>query len=163
MLGATLGGESWQDAASKGTDVIHAVQKAGTYQPRSAQGQLIGELMGGATDVAKEATGVVGKDIGKGIGEVAGYALGGKEGAAQGMEKGGDIGQSVGEIAPETAMTLAGRIDPIVYLIEPMRQRRNLHLDQTDSLLDKNLLDLPHPIRVDLFPFRGSKLIPDTI
>ena len=101
-------GDTLQDAAEKGTETIRDVQKAGTYQPRSAQGQLIGELMGAGVDVAKEATGVIAKDVGKGVGAGVGYALGGKEGATTGAEKGGAIGESIGEAAPEVAMTLAG-------------------------------------------------------
>lgn len=85
-------GEGLDKAAEKGTETIQKVQKAGTYQPRSATGQAINQAAGTLASVP----GKVGSEVGGAVGQ----AIGGEQGRI--------AGESIGEAAPSLIPTAQG-------------------------------------------------------
>ena len=93
-------GEGVEESARKMAETGRAIQKAGTYEPRTATGKLYNELSAAPMTLASEYLGKGGEAVGGAIGE----ALGGEKGKIYG----GAAGRSVGELAPSVAATLLG-------------------------------------------------------
>jgi hypothetical protein len=85
-------GEGVDKAAEKGAETVRDIQKAGTYQPRSATGQALNQAAGTVLSVPGK----------------AGAAVGGAVGETVGGEQGRIAGEAIGEVAPALVPAAAG-------------------------------------------------------
>lgn len=87
-----LAGEGVDESVRLGAQTSAAVQNAGTYQPRTAGGQVVSDILSVPFNAAKAGASSVGGDIGQ--------AINGKKGRL--------IGESIGDITPDVVGTIAG-------------------------------------------------------
>jgi len=101
-------GETFDEAAAKAGETSHAIQEAGTYQPRTGVGKLTADALAAPLVAAKDIT----YTAGKGYGMLADVARnGGLEGLTNDdLEngKGARIGGAIGSIIPDVAATVMG-------------------------------------------------------
>ncbi len=87
-------GEGFDKASEAGSGVIHSVQDAATYQPRTGVGKAAADALTIPMNIAKS----------------MGREIGGDTGQFVGGDKGRLIGTSIGDVAPDIAGTLAGGV-----------------------------------------------------
>lgn len=85
-------GEGLDKSTEAGSNVVHAVQDAATYQPRTAVGKAGSDAMTIPLNILKS----------------AGREIGGDTGQFVGGDKGRIVGESIGNVAPDLYMAVAG-------------------------------------------------------
>jgi hypothetical protein len=104
--GGLVSGESFDEAASKGADVVRGTQQALTYAPRSREGELMGRVVAAPFELASSVTGHIGGTVGR---EYAG-------------EKGRIAGEAIGEVVPEMALAAAPLKGAVKAMKEPIKE-----------------------------------------